>query len=98
MSCGRGRCGQGDNTALHWAAMRGHVEIVNVLVAAGAEKTIRNKQDLMPARAPGSITAVRWLHASCVPLLWRPRARAQIDLCQPVWSISWRYVAEVLAY
>lgn len=25
-------CSQGDNTALHWAAMRGHVEVVQVLL------------------------------------------------------------------
>ena len=41
---------QGDNTALHWAAMRGHVEIVNFLLQSGADKNKRNKQDLLPVR------------------------------------------------
>ena len=35
---------QGDNTPLHWAAMRGHVEICNLLLQSGADRTIRNKQ------------------------------------------------------
>ena len=39
---------QGDNTALHWAAMRGHVEIVNFLLQSGADKNKRNKQDMLP--------------------------------------------------
>ena len=45
------RHAQGDNTALHWAAMRGHVEIVNLLLQSGADKNQRNKQDLLPVRA-----------------------------------------------
>jgi ankyrin repeat protein len=58
----------GDNTALHWAAMRGHVEILNLLLMNGADKTIRNKQD-----------------------------KVCIDMCQPVWSHSWKYARELLS-
>ena len=39
---------QGDNCALHWASMRGHVEIVKFLLQAGADKGLRNKQDKAP--------------------------------------------------
>lgn len=38
----------GDNTALHWASMRGHVEVVRALLAAGADKELRNAQVSMP--------------------------------------------------
>lgn len=39
---------QGDNTPLHWAAMRGHVEVVRALVVAGANKGAVNKQGAAP--------------------------------------------------
>lgn len=47
--------------------MRGHVEVVRALLAAGADKALANKQGLTPAQ-----------------------------LCQPVWSLSWRFTQEVL--
>ena len=31
------------NTPLHWAAMNGHIEVVKVLVAAGADPSVRNE-------------------------------------------------------
>jgi len=51
---------QGDNTALHWAAMRGHVEIVNFLLQSGADKNIRNKQDFLPIDLCKPIWSTSW--------------------------------------
>lgn len=48
--------------------MRGHVEIVKVLLAGGADRGAVNKQGATP-----------------------------VDLCQPLWSYSWRFTREVLA-
>lgn len=50
----------GDNTSLHWAAMRGNVEIVNFLLQAGADKNIRNKQDELPIDKAKPIWSPAW--------------------------------------
>lgn len=34
------------NTALHWAALNGHLEAVKILVASGASSSVRNKAGL----------------------------------------------------
>lgn len=39
---------QGESTALHWAAMRGHVEICKLLLQHGANKTVANKMGELP--------------------------------------------------
>ena len=36
---------QGEKTVLHWAAMRGHVDVVDYLLMHSAIKTIRKKGD-----------------------------------------------------
>ena len=47
--------------------MRGHVEVVRALLAAGADREAVNRQGLTP-----------------------------LDLCQPVWSHSWRFTRQLL--
>ena len=39
---------QGENTALHWSAMRGHVEIVKLLLQKHADRELHNKQGKLP--------------------------------------------------
>ncbi len=41
-------CPQGDNTALHWADTRGHVEVVCLLLVSGADRQVRNGQERLP--------------------------------------------------
>ncbi len=46
--------------ALHWAAMRGHVEIVRALCAhPSADRTARNGQ----GRTPADLCQAQWSHA-----------------------------------
>jgi hypothetical protein len=54
------RFSQGDNTALHWAAMRGHVEIVNFLLQAGANKNMVNKQNELPIDKCKPVYSMAW--------------------------------------
>lgn len=54
-ACGR----QGDNTALHWAAMRGHVEIVKLLLSYGADRTAQNAQ----GRTAMDLAQPQWSYA-----------------------------------
>ncbi|KAG2430644.1 hypothetical protein HYH02_013642 [Chlamydomonas schloesseri] len=47
---------KGDNTALHWAAMRGHVEVVRCLLGAGADRAAVNAQ----GRTPMDLAQPQW--------------------------------------
>lgn len=55
------------NTALHWAALNGHLEAVKVLVEAGADVTVCNKAGhdaIFEAEANEKTEVVEWLLAS----------------------------------
>jgi len=92
----------GDNTPLHWAAMRGHVECVTALLGAGADPHARNKQVGCGGGGAGAGGAARARappHPTPPP---HPRPLASqdktpSDLCQPCWSPAFRYARDALA-
>ncbi len=57
------------NTALHWAAAKGHAKCIDALIAAGADTHGRNNGDSTPLQA-----AVLNGHDECVAALLRARA------------------------
>ena len=88
---------QGDNTALHWAAMRGHVECVTALLKAGADPHARNKQVREKGgRRGGRGGDVLFFVTPPRPPL-PPQDKTPADLCQPCWSPAYRYTREALA-
>ena len=101
---------QGDNTALHWASMRGHVEIVKFLmqVRAGALASRAGVGSAAhPVRAhPGRAGAPPLSTPPLPPRMCQSGAdrglrnkqdKLPVDLCQPCWSNSYRFTREVLA-
>ena len=56
------------NTALHWAALNGHLDAVKILVAAGADMQLVNRagRDARgEAEMGGKMEVVEWLGARC---------------------------------
>jgi len=56
-------------TALHWAALRGHAEVVRVLISYGADLTVTNKEGETPLRV-----ATRANRSQVVELLRRAQS------------------------
>jgi len=44
--------------------MRGHVEIVNFLLQAGADRTVRNKQDMLPIDLCKPVWSSAWRYTA----------------------------------
>ena len=69
------------NSAVHWAAAKGRVEALSVLLASGGDVHARNKGDSTPLSS-----AVTNGHATCVRLLLEARASPlEEDDAQPPW-------------
>ncbi|OWF56332.1 ankyrin repeat domain-containing protein 66-like isoform X1 [Mizuhopecten yessoensis] len=60
-----------DRAALHWAALRGFVECIRILLEHGADGMIRTDSGWTPAHCAGEtgkLTVLRALHNAGVPL------------------------------
>jgi ankyrin repeat protein len=70
----------GGNTALHWAAMRGHVEVCAAL--------LQQQQQQAPAPVPGAaVAAAPAASASALKAARNAQGQAPADLAQPQWSL-----------
>ncbi|KIZ06017.1 ankyrin repeat protein [Monoraphidium neglectum] len=88
-------------TALIRAAHNGHLNVVEHLLSAGAAIDARDLGDnsaLHWAAMRGHVEVVRALVAAGADKTARNKQGCTpIDLCEPQWSLSWRFAREVLA-
>jgi len=95
------QCGLMKDTPLCRAAHNGHLKTVQYLVEQGADVNALDLGDNVPlhwAAMRGHVEIVNYLLMNGADKHHRNKQeKVPIDMCQPVWSNSWKYCRELLA-
>jgi hypothetical protein len=86
----------GGNTALHWAAMRGHVEVCAALLLLAPSTASAAGGGAASAASAGGAAASAPVSAAALKEARNAQGQTPVDLAQPQWSLSWRFVKELL--
>jgi len=88
-------------TPLHRAAHNGHFQTVKYLIEQGAELDALDFGDntaLHWAAMRGHVEIVNYLlQAGADKSIKNKQDHLAVDLCQPVWAVSWKYTREILS-